>query len=86
MDQIKKIEGKSLKSEYVALTIFGIMMTEEANQTKIKWHLLLTDYLQFCGFSFSGSRQILSTAHEPASVALLHTLNDKVAGSCKYVF
>ena len=83
MGKTKKIDEKA--PENVSKN-FWIKMTEEATQTKKLCHLLLTDYLQFCRFSFSGSRQILSTAHEPASVALLHTLNDKVAGSCKYFF
>ena len=42
---------------------------------------LLTDYLQFRRFSFSCASQILSTAHEPSSVTLLNTLNDKVASA-----
>lgn len=42
---------------------------------------LLTDYLQFRRFSFSCASQILSTAHEPSRVTLLHTLNDKVASA-----
>ena len=42
---------------------------------------LLTDYLEFRRFSFSCASQILSTAHEPSSVTLLNTLNDKVASA-----
>ena len=49
-------------------------------------HFSLTDYLQFRRFSFSCASQILRTAHKPARIAFLHTLNDKIAGPCKCVF
>ena len=42
---------------------------------------LLTDYLEFRRFCFSCASQMLSTAHEPSSVTLLNTLNDKVASA-----